>query len=259
MKYRYWYEKFNKIIKEQKNKIPNFPQELYNKLALHYFDAGDEATYTLYHPSMLEKHSFSENKLISSGEIDLEIINSIVFGMVKLGKPYTDEECNDAWMINAIKGNQTKGSKYGIFMYEVALNHCKRIGVPLMPDRWTVSKDAKDVWNIYDSSKRPDIKSTPLDITKDDANKLKIKQRTPTTTKDDCTLHEPQRLSPEDKQGNKQSPLDKSYVSTGNSSSKEIESALKRSQLVEKYLIQKYRLNKGRFNFHMMELGVEFF
>jgi len=78
----------------------------------------------------------------------------------------------------------TKG--FGPLLYEIIIEKVSELGSFLMSDRNTVSSDALNVWNVYNS--RSDIKKIQLDINTDESEALDIDQITPANVSDDTSM-----------------------------------------------------------------------
>tara|TARA_B000000557_G_C20812929_1_gene461269 strand:+ start:3941 stop:4633 length:693 start_codon:yes stop_codon:yes gene_type:complete len=66
--------------------------------------------------------------------------------------------CLDAWMIEAVDAPDG----FGPLMYDVAMEWATQNGSGLMPDRYDVSGDAREVWRYY-ISHRSDVTNSQLD------------------------------------------------------------------------------------------------
>lgn len=113
-------------------------------------------------------------------------LEQYIFGVIDVGEPLdSDGDCYNAYQVDI--SSAQKG--YGPLIYDLAMYILNKDGVPLTPDRRTVSPDASGVWNFY-KSKRGDVASKPFDDIEN--------PRTP-SPEDDCRLH-------------KNEPLDSAYM-----------------------------------------------
>lgn len=119
-------------------------------LALFRGQKGPHYLYVLYDPKALAEEAKGEGLYNMRFDRPLD---QIILGFLK-AEPRSGD-CNDAMEVKMSAAS--KG--YGPLMYDIVMSDGDG---GLMPDRISTSDKAKNVWKFY-SSKRKDVKKTPLD------------------------------------------------------------------------------------------------
>ena len=83
--------------------------------------------------------------------------NSPIKGEIHIGK-IANPPCGDAWRV----GLSTADDGWGPLLYDVAMEWASRYGGGLIPDRVSVSKEARKVWKYY-LNNRSNVQAHQLD------------------------------------------------------------------------------------------------
>lgn len=167
-------------IEEGMNTVEELPEDVIIQI---YYD--DDVMSVYYAHKDEDKELEDEEGIKRAGGLYQILDNAISpyneydfpYGYVecRMSEPTKDGECLDGFLIQGTKAK----SGWGPLLYDIAIEYASIEAGGLIPDRYTVSDDAKRVW-LYYLRRRKDVSPTQLDDPQNDLTTQKF---------DNCVQH----------------------------------------------------------------------